>query len=359
MYSLHVQFKPVRRLREWMKKKWFLPYRRRRDRIPLVAWAESSLEMPCRAEDLGGKSRLSLRLHHARGSHVVQLVYEKKLFAKIAALGEYLSRQGVHVPRILHSDSQRAFLLLEDLGSVSAGSAIAGGVPPREVLPRIIRELARLHSFGPRELDGAHTFVKPFDPDRWQYFVLKRLSWLRAFSPRISRRQLEEVEQDLKQYRAGIEPERGIPRLCHMDCHLGNFILKDSAVYILDWEVAALCPPALELAKWFAYTPTRLLWRSREEITAGYLAEVDLPPEEKELFHPRLEFFEVGYLLWRLPLFLYNGPKIQDFSILDEVLREVSTFESLEPYPALRGIMEEVSDIVGKCRLSEIVPKKK
>jgi aminoglycoside/choline kinase family phosphotransferase len=339
----HVPFKPARRFREWLKTNWTLPRRRRKDRLPLIAWAESRLDLACRAEDLEGRTNLTLRLRHAQGSHVAQRIYEARVFAKVVALGEYLRLKGVHVPRILHSDERLGFLLLEDLGSVTAHDAIEGGAASAEVLALVIRQLVRLHYAGGGQ-DVPVAFA-PFSLDKWQYFVLKRLSWLRAFCPGISGKLLAELAQDMKSYRARLMPDQGDLRLCHLDCHLGNFMLRGSVLYVLDWASASLCPPAMDLAKFFVYSPTRTIWDARSRMVRQYMEEADLSAAEREGLSNRIHFFEIGYFLWKLPLFLYDGKQKRDFSLLGEVLRDLSWLESLDPYHSLRVVMQEVNEI--------------
>jgi aminoglycoside/choline kinase family phosphotransferase len=338
-------FKPTRRLREWVKAKWILPRRKRKDSISLIAWAESLLGLPCRAEALGGVSNLTLRLRHEGGSHVVQKVYGTGHCSRIVALGEHLLRQGVPVPRILDHCPQEEFLLMEDLGPLTFSSALENGESPDDILPRVARELARFHHLGTRDLERTGLPLKPFSPDRWQYFVLKRLPWLRSFCPQISGKRLEELAQDLKGFRARIRPEEGIRVLCHMDWGLANLVRKDSVIHVLDWGTASLHPPALEAAK-FLTLAARVIWDGREKILASYLEEAALPPEERERFDRQLHFFAIGYFLWKLPLFLYDGAGRRDFPLLAEVLRDLFRRDGMGAYPSLRAVMEDVHEFL-------------
>lgn len=40
--------------------------------------------------------------------------------------------------------------------------------------------------------------------------------------------------------------------ICHHDLHLGNFILRDKTLMLIDWEYSAVSDPALEFALFFA-----------------------------------------------------------------------------------------------------------
>jgi aminoglycoside/choline kinase family phosphotransferase len=348
-------FKPIRRLREWVRAKWILPWRRRKDRIPLIAWAESRLNLSCRAEALGGVSNLTFRLRHAAGSHVVQRIYDQRHFAGTVALGEHLLRQGVPVPRILARCPQKSFLLLEDLGPVTVQSAIENSASPDDLLLRVARTLAGFHRLGTRDLERVDISLKSFSPDKWLSFNFNRLSWLRAFCPRISPGRLESLQQELRAFRARLRPEKGPHSLCHLDWSLSNLALKDSAIYILDWETASLCPPALELAKFFTYAP-RIVWDAREKILAGYLEETALPSEEREYFYRQIHFFAIGYFLRKLPRFLYEGEKKRDFSLVAEILRDLFWREDMRPYPSLCGVMREINEFLTREKQADKPP---
>ncbi len=298
-----------RRIGRTMKGRWLSPFWKNRAGAALARWAESHLGGPFQAQRLGGNARLTLRLSSGHESYIAQHGKESDRFHTFVRLGGHLLAQGVRVPRILHCELRRRYVLLEDLGVASAASALAGKELSGEMLGRSIRQLAVFHARGTRSLEK-HWRIPVFDIDKWMSHTMRGLAFaLRKYCPQIPPARLAEAGAELRRYRAEVEPERGTWRLCHTDCHLGNFLLNDGELYMLDWEDAKLAPPAVDLAVFFMHCNLGIpgLWRYRDQGLALYLAESDLPVEEHASFMRQAEFFETGFLLRRMAQRLEKG----------------------------------------------------
>ncbi len=345
-------FRSLHQLCRDIKQKWIAPFRKNRARSALIRWAESCLGSRCAPQDLGGTARLTLRLNCGSKSYIAQYGSKKDRFALFIKLGEHLRRQGVRVPQILRHDLRCGNALLDDLGSANVASLLQKSPDAEKVLDEVMATLASFHAAAP---DRPHDsrLVPLFDANTWIFHTMSRLPVaLHDFCPHMPKTLFNEAEQELKRFCAAVAPEKGPLRLCHTDCHLGNILLKDDLMYVIDWEDAKICSPALDLAVFFMYANGPEVWPYRERCLARYLAESDLPPEAHGRILKQLEFFELGFLLQRMAQHMDKVRRSMTCwtrTVLHEKTASVLQRESMSAYPAVHAILRDAEAALRKC----------
>ncbi|MDH2925256.1 thiamine kinase [Nicoletella semolina] len=145
---------------------------------------------------------------------------EAMLLQELAPLG--------FTPKVVYSDAQGSLL-----------NWIEGAVPSafsNELLEKLARYLARLHHFDWQAVKNSQNFAI--------LNLAERCTFLWEKLPDTKQKQL-----------SSLRPFRQITPLaqavCHHDLHLGNLLLQDNSLFIIDWEYAALSDPALDIALFF------------------------------------------------------------------------------------------------------------
>ncbi|WP_150540179.1 choline/ethanolamine kinase family protein [Actinobacillus vicugnae] len=59
--------------------------------------------------------------------------------------------------------------------------------------------------------------------------------------------------------------------ICHHDLHLGNFVVKNNRLFLIDWEYSAVSDPALEIAMLFSANSKALNSQQQAEFLHYYL----------------------------------------------------------------------------------------
>lgn len=171
--------------------------------------------------ELQNGERYVLRRQNARASRYgIDYRQEARLLAKIAPLGIG--------PQPLYQTETASLLSWID------------GQLPTEFTPALLKMLAHclaaLHTFDGQTIDDEA--LVPFD-------LAQRCQFL-----------WQQLPPDVRQTLPFSPPFPTISpfkrAICHHDIHLQNMVLHHGALFLIDWEYAALSDPALEIALFFA-----------------------------------------------------------------------------------------------------------
>jgi aminoglycoside phosphotransferase (APT) family kinase protein len=158
-------------------------------------------------------------------------------------LMDALNRAGLPVPALLAASDQpvvdgRPFYLVEAIDGVRI-EVVSGSVPDREIAASAVEVLRRLQSV-PLESTGiGDESPVPLSQEvaRWGWLMERAPPELTGDAPELARRLLATV------------PPEGRPVLVHADYHYGNMLFRGGQVVaLLDWEIAQLGQPLLDLA---------------------------------------------------------------------------------------------------------------
>jgi aminoglycoside phosphotransferase (APT) family kinase protein len=158
-------------------------------------------------------------------------------------LMDALNRAGLPVPALLAASDQpvvdgRPFYLVDAIDGVRI-ELVSGSVPDREIAASAVEVLRRLQSV-PLERTGiGDESPVPLRQEvaRWSWLMERAPAELTGDAPALARRLLATV------------PPEGRPVLVHADYHYGNMLFRGGQVVaLLDWEIAQLGQPLLDLA---------------------------------------------------------------------------------------------------------------
>lgn len=189
----------------------------------------------------------------------------------------YLETHGIPVPKFLEVDSEAGFLLMEDLGDRLLQSEIRE-VPgsQRQWLERSVELLAKLHGKTypvPRHLPVAG---RSFDGEKYSAelgFTLEHLYAGFLGWPRHTAAAL----QDFCTHIARLGPRV----FCHRDYHTRNILLKDGALYLIDFQDARMGSPHYDLASLLYDAYISLSASERDALSALYRKHLEKFPVGK------------------------------------------------------------------------------
>jgi len=163
----------------------------------------------------------------AAGLIAVAYGLEKAENARYADCANFLSSQGVAVPRVVAHAAERRFLLLEDAGSEDLWTHRESAWDKRAQLYRhALRELAAMHRADLAAAERAQVLQAPFDADlyRWEqeYFFEHFLG--------VAQRDLAPFEEQALRLAAK-------PRvLLHRDFQSQNIMVREGCVAFIDFQ---------------------------------------------------------------------------------------------------------------------------
>jgi len=158
-------------------------------------------------------------------------------------LMDALNRAGLPVPALLAASDQpvvdgRPFYLVDAIDGVRI-ELVSGSVPDREIAASAVEVLRRLQSV-PLERTGiGDERPVPLSQEvaRWSWLMERAPAELTGDAPALARRLLATA------------PPEARPVLVHADYHYGNMLFRGGQVVaLLDWEIAQLGQPLLDLA---------------------------------------------------------------------------------------------------------------
>jgi aminoglycoside phosphotransferase (APT) family kinase protein len=240
----------------------------------------------------GGPANASYRIVTRRGAFVVRMHAAQSALlgvdrAREALLHAHAARAGL-APALIASDPGGAFLITEFVpGRVWEASDM--GEPA--ALARLGERLRTLHGLPAPEVAG-------FDPAA---LVQRHVARIAAADPADG----SALAPWLKRAGAILEACRASGRsacLVHNDLHHANVLCAGSALYLLDWEYAAVTDPLFDLACLLAYYPPAARHASLLLEASGLAA----PGAARELADLTWVYVLLSYLWYRA--LRLNGP---------------------------------------------------
>jgi aminoglycoside phosphotransferase (APT) family kinase protein len=158
-------------------------------------------------------------------------------------LMEALHRHGLPVPAILRVTDEpvvdgRPFYLAEAVNGERI-EAVVGKVTDVQLAGSAVEVLKRLQAVPVSETSLGHETPMTLDGE------IARWTWLMDRAPSELTEQAPRVAEQL----AATRPAERSPVLVHADYHYGNMLFRDGRVVaVLDWEIAQLGQPLLDLA---------------------------------------------------------------------------------------------------------------
>jgi len=154
-----------------------------------------------------------------------------------------LSRRGLPVPTVLKMSEEpivdgRPFVLVEAVDGERI-EKVMGKARPLEIAASAVEVLRRLHAVPVAETGLGEEPAQPLAAE------LARWGWLMERAPE----ELTGRAPELAELLGGRVPDERPPTLVHGDYHYGNMLFRGpQVVAVLDWEIAQLGQPLLDLA---------------------------------------------------------------------------------------------------------------
>jgi aminoglycoside phosphotransferase (APT) family kinase protein len=157
-------------------------------------------------------------------------------------LMDALNRAGLPVPALLAASDEpvidgRPFYMVEAVDGVRI-EHVAGTVPAEALARSAVEVLKRLHAVPVERTGIGDETPAPLEQEvtRWSWLMERAPSELTTEAPRLAELLLS------------TRPPEGPPVLVHADYHYGNMLFRSSdVVAVLDWEIAQLGQPLLDL----------------------------------------------------------------------------------------------------------------
>jgi aminoglycoside phosphotransferase (APT) family kinase protein len=230
-------------------------------------------------EPLGGPNNAVFRLRFADGVHILKLARdtEARPLRKEYMLLELLSRYGIPVPHVEHSDLDaktlgRPFLILANAGELRVADYLQVHTAQSQALCREMGELlGRIHTLvlsgsGDLQPEG----YVPRDPAAY----LQRLHALAGWVA--SQGLIDALEAEA--FRALPMPDMSGTNLCHGDFHAVQCIVHEGRISaVVDWESAWSGNAAIDFAVTQVYLESYCPGDLLASFVTGYLSQRALP----------------------------------------------------------------------------------
>jgi len=191
------------------------------------------------------------------------------------AVARLMSAVPLPVPEILHHSDPLGIIALQDLGDVTLQAHLGAATPDQHdaLYREAVSFIARLQERG-GELasDDYPPYRVAFDTDKlsweFEFFYKYFLRAYRGVSPPVA------VQEALsREWSSIVEELAGEPRvLCHRDYHSRNLMLRNGALFIIDFQDARLGPDTYDLVSLLRDSYVDLTSRQVDELIAYFLA---------------------------------------------------------------------------------------
>ena len=253
---------------------------------------------------LSGGESLVLALHAG------PIEFEAMPFVAVARL---MSELPLPVPRILHHSDPLGIIGLQDLGDVTLQAHLGAATPDEhaELYRQAVSFIARLQQRGAEiASDDYVPYRIAFDTDKltWEleFFLKHFLMAYRGAEPSPAVREALAEEWSIIVEELASEPRV----LCHRDYHSRNLMLRDGALYIIDFQDARMGPDTYDLASLLRDSYVDLAAQQLESLIAYFLAlkhgAAGVGPEEAAEFRRRFDLMALQRNLKALGTFGYQ-----------------------------------------------------
>lgn len=238
-----------------------------------------------------GSNRKRFRL--ANGAHsAIGVLNDNRLENDaFCYFAKHFASRGVHVPKILAEDLHHGAYLETDLGGqtlmslLEAERSVADPFPAKvEAQYRsVLSELIKIQTHGTRELDFSKCHPVP-SYDRtsmlWDMNYFK-YDFLKLAEIPFNERLLEDDFQVLSRFLSEVPADV----FMHRDFQSRNIMLKDSSVYIIDFQGGVKGPPHYDVAALLFQPSAGITQEARSRLLDHYLHEVSkIHPVEAPIF---------------------------------------------------------------------------
>jgi len=166
-------------------------------------------------------------------------------------LHRFLSRIGVHVPKLYGHWENQGVMLLEDLGDTALWDRVQN-LPDEEIIAwyqQAIDELLHLQIVGTAQRDDACiAFQQRFDFKLYMWEFEHFIEWGLEKRPGAA---IDGAAIDqLRRWFTGVSEilANHVPCLNHRDYHSWNLMVSDESIRVIDFQDALLAPPQYDLA---------------------------------------------------------------------------------------------------------------
>lgn len=193
----------------------------------------------------------------------------------------FLAKKGISVPRFFEIEPKDGCLLMEDLGDALVQSRILA--KPREKikwLEKTVIFLAQLHGATHPVPKTIPAVTRSFDGQKYQeelLFTLEHLGGLLLLPP--TRNATLPLFTSFCEKLGAIQPRI----FCHRDYHTRNLLIKNEALYVIDFQDARMGPPHYDLASLLYDAYVGISDAERRHLTMLYAQSLKKYPLDKEL----------------------------------------------------------------------------
>ncbi len=191
------------------------------------------------------------------------------------AVARLMSAVPLPVPEILHHSDPLGIIALQDLGDVTLQAHLGAATPDQHdaLYREAVSFIARLQQRG-GELasDDYPPYRVAFDTDKlsWEFEFFYKY-FVRAYRGVTVPVPVQEALS--REWSAIVEELAGEPRvLCHRDYHSRNLMLRNGALFIIDFQDARLGPDTYDLVSLLRDSYVDLTSRQVDELIAYFLA---------------------------------------------------------------------------------------
>lgn len=253
---------------------------------------------------------------------------------------QFLIKHQVSVPKIFDYNSQKGYILEEDLSDetlLMQLSRISNKEDELSIYSKIISKIAKLHRIPSKEVAGSKLFSERFDHEKLMDeidFSLKFFigSLLNFKDEKI----IKEMRDDFDRMITKIAQKNMV--LTHRDFHSRNIMIKENELYIIDFQDARMGLPQYDLVSLLEDCYYDLNQDNRDILIKKYFDEIsEINSDQKDYD----EFLEYYHLMAIQRVFKAIG----SFSYINTVRNDIRYLKYIGfAMEKLRKILLEVND---------------
>lgn len=239
-------------------------------------------------------------------------------FNYFVAVQNYLSAKGIRVPRIIHTNLGRGYILQEDLGDKTLLQHLAslGSVSEEfNIYKKIIDELLKLHRIPRNELQDNPLFDRAFDYGKYMDEIEFTYKF---FFERFLKVNDESVKRNFLSFYSPVCKRLADEKmvLTHRDFHSRNVMVKNDEFIMIDFQDARMGIPQYDLVSLLEDSYYDLMGENKKNLIQYYYDSLDPTIHGQENF---LNFYD----LYKDMLLQRAIKAIGSFSYIYELRKDV------------------------------------
>lgn len=183
-------------------------------------------------------------------------------------------KNSVNVPKVINTDSSHGMILLEDLSDCTLEKRFLDSKDPdliKSYYQQSLKELVKIHYKSTEDKADFSGFHTQFDTESFisemNFTVKHLLNDICKFEPDVQ--QAKNLSEIFKHICEQLDKEPKF--ICHRDYHSRNLMLKDSKVYVIDFQDARMGPIQYDLVSLLRDSYTHLNSEMESELLTYYL----------------------------------------------------------------------------------------